>query len=73
MDTLFKAKSEGVISEGMYNVLKPFFEFKNALIHRYWIMDDKLILKNLRKGYKNFFKFIEEIEGQINKINQNKT
>ncbi len=68
LDTLNKAKIENIISEKLHSALKPFFEFRNALIHRYWIMDDSLILKNLRNGYKDFFTFIEQIEKKVSEI-----
>lgn len=69
LDTINKAKAEGIISENLYSALKPFFEFRNALIHRYWIMDDSLILKNLRNGYKDFLTFIEQIERFVSSLN----
>ena len=65
IDTLLTARASEIISEDLFSALKPFFEFRNALIHRYWTMDDTLILKNLRPGYKDFYTFIEQIEGII--------
>jgi uncharacterized protein YutE (UPF0331/DUF86 family) len=67
MDTLVKARDGEVISEGLFSFFKPFFEFRNLLIHRYWKMDDAVILKHLRDGYRNFYVFIEEIERLIKK------
>lgn len=65
LDTLLKAKVERIISEDLFSSLKPFFEFRNALIHRYWIMDDTLILRNLRSGHHHFYGFIEQVEASI--------
>jgi uncharacterized protein YutE (UPF0331/DUF86 family) len=62
LDTIKKAKEKKVLSQKMCKNLTPFFKFRHALIHRYWIMDDKKILSNLRKGYKDFNNFIIEIE-----------
>lgn len=67
IDTLVKAKEAGIISETLFSTLKPFFEFRNVLIHRYWTMDDALILRNLRTGHRDFYTFIEEIEKLISK------
>lgn len=67
LDTLLKAKENGIISSQLFLTLKPFFEFRNALVHRYWNIDDNLFLKNLRSGYKDFQVFVEEIEKQIEK------
>ncbi len=62
IDTIKRAYEKGIISEKLYNNLYPFFVFRNTLIHRYWTVDDKELLKNCKKGYKDFFVFIEEIE-----------
>lgn len=62
IDTLLKARENNVIGEGLFASLKPFFEFRNALVHRYWTMDDALILWNCRTGTKAFHVFIEAIE-----------
>ncbi len=65
LDTLLAAKKEGLISDGVFSNLQPFFKFRHALVHRYWIMDDRLILANLRSGSKDFYTFIEEIEQKL--------
>ncbi len=62
VDTILKADDKGVISHELFLRIKPFFDFRNALIHRYWKIDDKLFLKNLKEGYRDFLRFIEEIE-----------
>ncbi|MBI3393976.1 MAG: DUF86 domain-containing protein [Nitrospirae bacterium] len=62
IDTLLKARENNVIGEELFSSLKPFFEFRNALIHRYWTMDDALILRNCRAGVKEFHAFIDAIE-----------
>ncbi|MBI5529666.1 MAG: DUF86 domain-containing protein [Deltaproteobacteria bacterium] len=62
LDTLAHARSAGVISEELFLSLKPFFEFRNALIHRYWTMDDALIVRNARQGHGDFMAFIEAVE-----------
>ncbi|MFW6160868.1 MAG: DUF86 domain-containing protein [Acidobacteriota bacterium] len=67
MDTLVKAREREIISEELFSTFKPFFEFRNLLIHRYWKINDTLILKNLREGYRDFFVFIDEIEKLIKK------
>jgi uncharacterized protein YutE (UPF0331/DUF86 family) len=65
IDTLIKARENRIISEKIFLVLKPFFEFRNMLIHRYWTIDDTIILKNLRENHREFNSFIKEIEEQI--------
>jgi uncharacterized protein YutE (UPF0331/DUF86 family) len=67
MDTLITANKNGIITDELYTKMKPFFEFRNALVHRYWIMDDRLILQNLRTNYRDFIVFIEQIESWMAK------
>lgn len=62
IDTIVKAYHQQIISQELYNKLKPFFDFRNSLIHRYWSIDDSLLIDNLTSGYKDFFIFIDEIE-----------
>ncbi len=37
IDTLNKAQHYGIISDSLYTKIKPFFDFRNSLIHRYWL------------------------------------
>jgi uncharacterized protein YutE (UPF0331/DUF86 family) len=46
----------------MYQRLKPFFDFRNSLIHRYWSVDDSRLISNLSRGREDFDRFVEEIE-----------
>ncbi|MFH0925087.1 MAG: HepT-like ribonuclease domain-containing protein [bacterium] len=54
IDTILKAKEHRVISEAIFQSLKPFFDFRNSLVHRYWIIEDKILLDNLRMGITDF-------------------
>ena len=42
--------------------LKPFFDFRNSLIHRYWSIDDARLIENIKNGRDDFDRFVEEIE-----------
>ncbi len=68
IDTINKAKDLKIISDDLYRKIKPFFDFRNSLIHRYWLIDDKILLENLKDGYKDFDRFNDEIENYIRKI-----
>lgn len=62
VETIVRAGEAGIISKSLSSKLKPFFDFRNSLIHRYWIIsDDKLIIL-VQKNYKDFLNFIDEIE-----------
>ena len=62
VDTIKKGFEKGIVSEDVFKSLKPFFDFRNSLIHRYWKVDDTTFLENLKVGYKDFLRFCEEIE-----------
>lgn len=44
-----------------------FFKFRNLLIHRYWEIDDKRLLKETRKGYRDLEVFVNEINALLEK------
>ena len=66
IDTIVKAYENNLISKELYNKLRPFFDFRNSLIHRYWQVDDELLIKNIIKGKDDLEQFVREIEGIIN-------
>jgi len=68
IDTVRKAAENGLISEGLAASLKPFFDFRNSLVHRYWTIDDVKLLENCKGGYKDFQAFIKEIEAFLEMI-----
>ncbi|ACI22109.1 MULTISPECIES: type VII toxin-antitoxin system HepT family RNase toxin [Thermodesulfovibrio] len=61
IDTIKKAREKNIIDESIYVSLKPFFDFRNILIHRYWQIDDSLLLKNVKENLESFYQFIETI------------
>jgi len=62
VETIIKSGEIGIISKALSDKLKPFFDFRNSIIHRYWIISDDMLLELVRKNYKDFLNFIEEIE-----------
>lgn len=62
VETILRASELKIISENLSNRLKPFFDFRNSLIHRYWTVKDETLIKNCREGYRDFSVFIEDIE-----------
>ena len=67
IDAVAKAYEQGIISQDLFQRLKPFFDFRNSLIHRYWIIDDKRLIGNIKTGQNDFDVFIEEIEAYMAK------
>jgi uncharacterized protein YutE (UPF0331/DUF86 family) len=68
IDTILKAYENGLITENLFQKLKPFFDFRNSLIHRYWTINDARLIENIFDGRKDFDLFIEEIEAYINRM-----
>ena len=64
-ETIIKSGELGIISESISNKLKPFFDFRNSLVHRYWIISDDKLIVLVRRNYKDFLRFIEEIEKYV--------
>jgi uncharacterized protein YutE (UPF0331/DUF86 family) len=62
IDAILKAYDNGLISKPLFQRLKPFFDFRNSLIHRYWTIDDSRLIENVLKGRGDFDRFIEEID-----------
>ena len=65
IDSVVKAHQHGLISADMFQRLKPFFDFRNSLIHRYWSIDDDRLIENIKNGRDDFDRFVEEIEGYM--------
>jgi uncharacterized protein YutE (UPF0331/DUF86 family) len=65
IDTIAKGYKEGILSEGLFKRLKPFFDFRNSLIHRYWTVDDEKLIENIKAGLNDFEQFVSETETYI--------
>lgn len=64
-ETIIQAGERGIISDGLSNRLKPFFDFRNSLIHRYWYISEEKLLSLVRENKKDFLNFIDAIEQYI--------
>ena len=69
IDTIVKGHKSGIISEDLFVKLKPFLEFRNSLVHRYWIINDEKLIQNLIEGHKDFEQFVDEVEQYLMKAN----
>lgn len=56
-----KTKENRILSEEFLARLQPFIAFRNMLVHQYWRVDDRIFLKNLRNGLRDFRVFVKEI------------
>lgn len=70
VEMIVRAGERGIISKSLSSKLKPFFDFRNSLIHRYWIISDDRLIDLVQKNYKDFLNFIEEIEKYLSQRTQ---
>ena len=68
LDTIVKAHEHRLVSDELFNKLKPFFDFRNSLIHRYWTVDDERLIGNIQSGYDNFTRFVDEVDAYLSAI-----
>lgn len=62
IDTIIRAGETKIIPEALSKKLRPSFDFKNALIHRYWVISDEKLLPLVRENKDDFDDFVEAIE-----------
>jgi uncharacterized protein YutE (UPF0331/DUF86 family) len=62
VETILRAGDKGVLPSKIVAKLKPFFDFRNSLIHRYWIISDEKLLSLVRENLGDFDLFIQSIE-----------
>ena len=65
IDAVAKAHEHMIISEDLFQRLKPFFDFRNSLIHRYWSIDDNRLIDNIKDGKDDFECFIDEVNAYL--------
>ena len=65
IDAVVKGYDHGILSENLFQRLKPFFDFRNSLIHRYWSIDNDRLIENIQNGRNDFDCFIEQVEAYL--------
>ena len=72
VDAVVKAFENGLVDKNLFDRLKPFFDFRNSLVHRYWRIDDQRLIDNIRNGKDDFDLFISQIESYLDKKRLNR-
>jgi len=65
VETIIRAGETNILPEFLVKKIRPFFDFRNALIHRYWFISDEKLLALVRENKGDFISFIEAIENYI--------
>jgi uncharacterized protein YutE (UPF0331/DUF86 family) len=61
-ETVIRAGELRILPDELSKKLKPFFDFRNSLIHRYWIISDSKLLSLVRENSSDFDAFIHAIQ-----------
>ncbi len=62
VETILRAGETGILPEALSSKLRPLFDFRNALIHRYWVISDEKLLILVHENKDDFISFAEAIE-----------
>ena len=65
VETVIRAGETNILPSHLSKKIKPFFDFRNSLIHRYWFISDEKLLSLARENHIDFLTFIEAIEDYI--------
>jgi uncharacterized protein YutE (UPF0331/DUF86 family) len=65
VETIIRAGETNILPESLSKKIKPFFDFRHSLIHRYWFISDEKLLSLVRENKTDFISFIEAIENYI--------
>lgn len=65
VETIIRSGELKILPESLSKKLKPFFDFRNSLIHRYWYISDTKLTSLIRENKKDFLSFIEAVEKYI--------
>jgi uncharacterized protein YutE (UPF0331/DUF86 family) len=61
LELIEKAAQSSVLDADLLGRLKFFFKFRNMLVHRYWEIEDRQMLQEIRKGLEDFELFMDGV------------
>jgi uncharacterized protein YutE (UPF0331/DUF86 family) len=64
-ETVIRSGEVRILPAEMAKNLKPFFDFRNSLIHRYWVISDSKLLCLVRENSRDFEAFIQAIQAYV--------
>jgi uncharacterized protein YutE (UPF0331/DUF86 family) len=64
-ETVIRAGELSILPAELAKKLKPFFDFRNALIHRYWVISDSKLVSLVRENSRDFDAFIQAIQTYV--------
>jgi uncharacterized protein YutE (UPF0331/DUF86 family) len=70
VETIIRSGEMRILPERLSNKMKPFFDFRNSLIHRYWYISDIKLISLIRENKMDFLSFIDATEKYIKRENK---
>ncbi len=55
------------VDQNLAQSFEALARFRNRLVHRYWTVDDRVFLENLRRGLHEFRDFVSLMEREVQK------
>jgi uncharacterized protein YutE (UPF0331/DUF86 family) len=65
VETILRSGETKILPESLVTKIKPFFDFRNSLIHRYWFISDERLLLLVRENKNDFLSFVDAIEAYV--------
>jgi uncharacterized protein YutE (UPF0331/DUF86 family) len=65
VETIIRSGETKILPESLVTKIKPFFDFRNSLIHRYWFISDERLLLLVRENKNDFLSFVDAIEAYV--------
>ncbi len=67
-DVLEKVRNAGIISDSVKEKLGKMRKFRNVIVHRYGLIDDKKVFENIKKNLKDFDDFKSSVVKPLKKF-----
>jgi len=68
MHALSRLREEGLISDEEFKDVINIIRLRNLLVHRYWVVDDRVIYENVVRDFSNVIAFINRLRKYVSKI-----
>jgi len=71
-DIINNLVKNGILSKEMGEKIKAMRGFRNFLVHRYGGIDDRIAFKEIKRGLKDFYSFLKEIDHFLSQQSERK-
>ncbi|BDR92437.1 DUF86 domain-containing protein [Vulcanisaeta souniana] len=64
INALMIVRDRGLLTMNEYEDLTKLVRLRNLLVHRYWVIDDYLIYRNIKSDFKSLTSFIDRLRSR---------